>query len=40
MVDGAVSNQIDFSRTLNLATDIAGVERVIFRVALDPKPAT
>ena len=37
LLEGVVENHIDFSRALSVATDIAGAEKVIFRVEVAPK---
>jgi hypothetical protein len=34
MLEGSVGNEADFSRALKIANDIAGAEKLIFRVAL------
>jgi len=35
MLEGSVGNAVDFSRALDIAKDIAGPEKLIFRVTLD-----
>lgn len=39
MLEGSVGNAADFSRALDVAKDIAGAEKLIFRVTLDQRPA-
>jgi osmotically-inducible protein OsmY len=39
VLTGSVDNQIDLYRALNVATDIAGADKVIFRVSHDPRLA-
>lgn len=35
LITGYVATEVDFYRALNIAHDIAGADRVIFRVGLD-----
>jgi hypothetical protein len=35
LIEGTVGNQIDYERTLNIASDIAGARSIIFRVGYE-----
>ncbi|MGE7368803.1 BON domain-containing protein [Neorhizobium sp. NPDC001467] len=39
IVEGTVGNQIDYNRTIDIASDIAGAGSVIFRIGYEAMPS-